>query len=387
MMSAFVVDYGLQLTARNEVQNAVDAAALAGAEALAFDDYSEPRGGGRAYLVAESVAQRNLVAGEAASVSIDADLVCNSTWDANHEATAKRACIQIIAYRDADHENPIAGVIGRLMNVNTFGVVARAIAEATTANSTKCLKPIAIPDRWQEWSGAAWDSTQTFDRWSPANPAVPVADPDTYASPTAFDAGTGLTFTGYYGAGATLDEGQLTTPIATIKPWQYLPIEIPGSQWAGAADPLRSNTSGCANAKVTIGDQVPLAAGDVHLNATSIAAGLQELIGRDPDAIWDPITRRVKQSCADRPFGDPLRCGMSPRIIAVALYDPADVADQSTAGVPATVLVTNVVGFFVDTVTDTTITGFVTRHPGLHDDEVNMLTDDASFMRAPMLVE
>jgi hypothetical protein len=386
-LSALIVDYGAQLANRNEAQNAVDAAALAGAQALAFDDYTDRSAAGRPYQAAVSVARRNLVAGEAASVEIDANVVCNSTWDAFHEASPKRACVQITAYRDAAHGNAIPSFVARLMGFNSFGVAARAIAEATNANATKCLKPIAIPDRWQE-AAPPWNAASTFDRWDPMNPAVPLPPAllDTYVAPTPFGAGFGLTLSTDFGASVTLTEGTLTSPIATIKPWQYLAVEIPGSEFGAGAAAVRSNTKSCARGSVAIGDTIKLVPGAVHDNALLIADGIRDLVDvQDPGATWNAATRRVGGSCADRLVG---RCAsMSPRIIAIALYDPADVADQAQAGGATRVVVTNIAGLFVDSISGTQITGHLVRHPGLHDPAAVTLFDDSSFLRAPMLVE
>jgi uncharacterized protein (DUF2237 family) len=222
------------------------------------------------------------------------------------------------------------------------------------------------------------------------DPTMPVADPDTYDWPDRRVPGTGLRRTVDYGAHVTFTEGKLTAPIATISPWQYLPVEIPGSRWGAAA--LRQNTKLCAGAtaKVTIRDVIPLAAGDIHTNAGEIAAGIQELIDKDPAAAWNPVTRRVTGSCADLLLGP---CGsISPRIIAVAVYDTGDLADQSVGGVPLSVIVSNVIGFFVETVVDDPVTGFtisgyITTHPGIPDFDADALYDDSSFLRASTLVE
>ena len=61
LLSAFVIDYGVELVARNDAQNAVDAAALAGATALAYDNYSDRSSTGPAQSTAQAVAARNLV--------------------------------------------------------------------------------------------------------------------------------------------------------------------------------------------------------------------------------------------------------------------------------------------------------------------------------------
>jgi len=111
---------------------------------------------------------------------------------------------------------------------------------------------------------------------------------------------------------------------------------------------------------------------------------LTALVARDPDAVWNAVTQRVEGSCADAP----VRCAsMSPRIIALPVYDPIDLADASLAAVPASVRVTNIVGFFIEGVAGTNATGRIVKHPGLRDANGIILTDASSFLRASLLVK
>ena len=384
-LSTFVVDYGMQLVSHNEAQNLTDAAALAGATALAYDDFNDRTATGRAYTAANSVASTNHVARDAAAIAIDPNFLCAKGPDEDLGAVRARACVEVTAYRDAAHNNAIGSFFARLMgtNFNTFGVSARAIGRARAANSTKCLRPIAIPDRWGELT-PPWTAASTFN-WRDAmgNLLMP-AQQDTYTPPDALEAGSGLQLADR-GLQVTLTEGVLTTPQATIKPWQYLPIEIPNSQFGAGAAALRSNTNDCAAGQVRLGDAINIVPGDLHSNALSIIDGLTDLIAADPNAVWNAATRRVDNSCADVLVG---RCAsMSPRIIAIALYDPETLADDSAPGLPASVTVNNIVGLFVESVNGTNITGYLTTHPGLHDADTFTLFDDSAFLRAPMLVE
>jgi len=305
--------------------------------------------------------------------------VCRVTLDEPPNTRPPRACVQVTAYRDGAHNNAIPAFFARLMGMNALEISARAVGQARVANSTKCLRPIAIPDRWAE-ATPPWTPASTFDWWDPAKPQ------DDYNPPELLGAGSGLTLAAV-GTQVTLTEGVLTAPIATIQPWRYLPIEIPGSQFGAAA--LRQNTNDCAASEVAIADQIPIAAGDLHTNAQAIADGLGELIADDPGATWNAATKRVANSCADHQPSD-CRNGprsMSPRIIALALFDPWDLANQSHGAGATSVAVTNIVGFFVETVNGTDVTGYITTHPGLRDAGENMLFEDSSFLRAPALVE
>ena len=77
---------------------------------------------------------------------------------------------------------------------------------------------------------------------------------------------------------------------------------------------------------------------------------------------------------------------MSPRLIALAVYDPGDLADASRTGATS-LLVRNLVGFFIDSVSGTNATGHITRHPGRNQTTATRLIDGSSFLRASLLVE
>ena len=61
MLSAFVIDYGVQLISRHQIQNAVDAAALAGATALSYDSYTDRSDTGIVKTATIAFAQANQV--------------------------------------------------------------------------------------------------------------------------------------------------------------------------------------------------------------------------------------------------------------------------------------------------------------------------------------
>jgi hypothetical protein len=320
--------------------------------------------------------------------------VCSSTWGAP-SGSPRVGCLQITAYRDAAHANAIPTLFADLLGVESYGIAARATAEAINANTTDCLKPLALPDRWNERrpvNNNVWLSDSTFDRWDPANPALLLPVPrDGYTAPDDISGGSGIRMTGevanevWFGQQVTLRPGAVTMPIATISPWMYLPLQIPGSVWGPNA--VLDNTRSCAGpgGQVTIGDPLGLAPGGVGANAPLIAAGLNELVDLDPAATWNPATGRIEDSCADLLVG---RCAsMSPRIIAIALYDPVEFANDSQAGVAAQIRVRNIAGFFVESVSGQEATGWITRHPGQFDPASTTLFDASSFLRASLLVE
>jgi hypothetical protein len=190
-----------------------------------------------------------------------------------------------------------------------------------------------------------------------------------------------------FGLQVTLQPGEIASPIAPIGPWRYLPVQIPGSAWGPNA--VRENTNACAASRVAIGDSLNFVPGGVPGNAPLIALGLRDLIDLDPDARWNAVTQRVEGSCADLLAGicGTRRATMSPRIIALAVYDPKTLADASQAGAATSVRLTNMVGFFIESLAGTNATGRIVRHPGLQDGGAITLFDDSSFLRASLLVK
>jgi hypothetical protein len=289
--------------------------------------------------------------------------------------------VQVDAYRDAARGNALPSYFGQLIGSTGADVKARGMAESRDANATDCLKPLAVPDRWTENNPAfgPWDpATSTFDKWDPANPSVLLSPPDSYAAATGLSSGTSVTITSDFGTQVVLKPGTTATPVSPIKPWNYLPVQIPDSTF-GAND-VQSNLTQCAGSMVAVKDRLNLVAGNVN---AIIAAGMQDLIDRDPAASWSVANQRIQSSCAD---AHPRCASWSPRIIALAMYSPPDLADNSRFGATS-VLVKSFVGFFIEAVAGNDITGRITRHPGRIRHDAPILIDDASFLRAALLVK
>ena len=382
-VSAIAIDYGMILVSRSQIQASADAAALAGATALAFDDYDDRSPSGSAASTAKAVALANRVWDGAPAVD-DADIAfpyCPDSNDAGPTATPIPACLQVDVFRNAEHGNALPSYVGRLLGASDSSVRARAVAEARDGNATDCLKPIAVPDRWIERAPATgpWLAASTFEKWNPANPNVRLSPNDFYTPPTWISAGSGLTLSADFGTQVTLTAGTTAIPVSPIAPWHYLAVNIPDSVFG---NDVRQNVGGCAKSVVAVGDTLPLAAPGF---ATAAGLGFADLVGLDPAAYWDAAARRVAGSCAQGPS----RCAsMSPRIIALAVYDVNELADQSRFSPGATsVVVSNIVGLFIESVSGSSVTGRLVRHPGRIQPSASLLIDDATFLRASILVQ
>ena len=146
--STFVMDYGVYWSARRQSQNAADAAAHAGAVALGFDS-TDTTTSGPAVLSAQAEAQRNLVFGQQASVNPATDITFPTCPD------GLGTCIRVDVYRTAARGNALPMFFGRFVSSSLIAqdVRATATAEVGTADTTSCLRPFGIPDKW---SGPGW---------------------------------------------------------------------------------------------------------------------------------------------------------------------------------------------------------------------------------------
>jgi Putative Flp pilus-assembly TadE/G-like len=378
IVSALAIDYGMVLVSRGQIQAAADAAALAGATALAFDSYSDRSGTGPAKSTAIAVALANQVSSQPPDVR-PADVtfpICPDSFSAGPSVPPIFSCIRVNAFRSVDRGNALPTFFGQMFGITSSSVAATATAQARAANSTPCLKPLAIPDRWIERAPAPgpWLATSTFEKWDAVDPAALLAPPDFYSAPRPTASGTGLTMTGDVGSRVVLSEAIANGPPT---PWTYHAVRIPGSRHG---NDFRSNVEQCAGATVAIGDRLPLdAGGSGGLTATAI----QALIDRDPDARWNAATNDLDGSCADS--ASPCAT-MSPRIVALPLFDPGDFADERRAGVTS-VVVRNIVGFFIESVSGTTVTGYLVRHPGFIRSTAPTIIEASTFLRTIVLIE
>src|SRR5262245_52025423 len=141
--TTLAVDIGMLLTARNQAQNSADAGALAGATALAFNDFSDRSSTGPAVTGAINAALSNKVVGS--NVSVGAGDV---TFPTAPSGVADR--VRVTVYKTAERGTAIGTMVAGLFGVNSVNIVATATAEAVLANSESCVRPWALPDKWVE---------------------------------------------------------------------------------------------------------------------------------------------------------------------------------------------------------------------------------------------
>jgi hypothetical protein len=239
-------------------------------------------------------------------------------------------------------------------------------------NATRCLKPWAVADKWNESDPGGWTPASEFDP----------ADGDTYIPPSANDPGTGFTLAADLGTELRLKVG---SPHDAINPGWFQALDLTG----GGASEYRENIRGCAGNLWRIGDDVPKENGNM---VGPTGQGTGDLIDLDPDADWDPVSKKVinscveDNSCIDR-NGDPIRYAESPRIVAVPVFDLAYYQQTGGPG-NGTVRLVNILGFFVDRVQNpqNTVVGYLATTVELLDEGGGQITPDASFVKVIQLV-
>lgn len=361
-LSAFVVDYGILWVSRVQAQTAADAAATAGAIARAYDDFDpSPTPGG---IVEQSVA--HLVTANPVWFAPATKAV---TYDCPEDLEpVPFPCVRVDVYRDTGHGNPLPTFFGPVIGILNQSVRATATALVGPGNTTTCLRPWAIPDRWIENRSPAG----VFNRYVEGGPNTgSVLSPaDNYVAPTS----GGMRPDIDVGVRVTLD---FADPLgdAPISAGYMLPLALPGG------GSYEDNVASCSGRLSVVGEQLPTESSTV-LAAT--ATGFSNLIDADSGASWDAGTHSVRDSCA------PGSCGaISPRVVAVALYDPEEYqrrrATNNWCSGSRCIRVTNFVGFFIESATGTSATGYITKYPGLVTDDAPILPD-YSFLPAITLV-
>jgi len=387
--NAFVVDWGVLLVGRREAQNAADAGALAGAIAMAFDPngWTNRTTTGPARAAAAQTALANAVWKEAPDVNVGTDVYFTDTPAdmCPPGAGGLTPCIRVDVYRNQTHGNPLPAIFGRAVGLSTQGVRATATARVAIADSSDCMKPWAIPDKWLDNHDVTppvenppqWTPDDTFETQTrQGNSWVPLANPDVYVPPSATSPGTGFTVANDLGLRLTLKE---STPQDAIAPGWFFPIQLPqpDGSTSGAAD-YQENIASCNGVAIGIGDTLQTENGNM-IGPTR--HGTQDLIALDPNARWNAATNSVTGSCAQ----SATPCAAhSPRIVAIPVINTADYYAGKMNGL-TTVTVVNILGFFIDHMQGNDVVGYLMEAPGLTTGGGN-ITPLASFLTQIQLI-
>jgi hypothetical protein len=319
--STLAIDVGMFMTARTQAQASADAAALAGATALVYNDWNNRTASGPAVQSALSTAQKNDVMLGAVSVQpTDVTFPLDPYGQANE--------VRVNVFRTAERSNPVNTLIGPLFGIRTVDIAATATAQAAPAEGMTCVKPFIIPDKWQEHNIPA---NTTFDRYDNHGNVIPNAD--------TYDPALG------YGAA---NRGDLLVLRAhqgnNISPSMYYSWKMPGDIGGNFYE---ENIATCNTSVIDRGYVANQEPGSMEGPTIS---GLQRLLDQDPGAYWDPSAAGGKGDYVStkRP---------SPRVFPIPLYNPDEYQNGMQTGRNATLVVSNWLGFFLEDITGGQATG------------------------------
>lgn len=348
-MSSFVIDYGVLWASRRQAQNAADAAAMAGAISLAFVDFDNQ---GLARQSALDVAGLNNVWGTPPNVT-PGD-VTFPPCPPGSPGVGTNSCIRVDLFRNQARGNPLPTFFGQLVGVTDQGVRATATAEALFGDSTDCVKPFAIPDRWTEGRNdvapAGWSEDDTFERYD--KQGVLLAGPvDSYGPGDGYTPSSVGLGGGDYGRLITLKSG---SPNQAIAPGWYHPIVLTCEGGSCYRDAIAT----CNTRVIGPGTVLEVEPGNM---VGPTEQGLDDLIALDDKAVWDSSLNDgrggIKGGCMAAGT-----CDLSPRVVAIPVYDP-DAYDVGRASGRIEITVTKVVGFFVNEMNQGEVNGYIMTYP------------------------
>ncbi|HEU5050919.1 MAG TPA: Tad domain-containing protein, partial [Gemmatimonadales bacterium] len=329
-MGALAVDLSMLMKARSDAQRTADAAALAGASAFIDENVALdqlPAARERALEFADS----NYVG--ATRVDVDTTGLGTTVDGTRWIVESKEAVIIIIPdsfkVRAIIRRQNIGTFFGRIMGQSLATVSAKAAAEAVNSNGTKCVKPFALPDMWQDvdddvdgdrlWDeGEEWEYDPAVDEYKPYQ-----GDPVQYGNIDDTGYGShwrdespddlGDTFIGDKGRQIHI-KPQDPNETGIIYPGIFYPWVMPedptqeancgigGSGGEEGAAPYSQNICSCNNSLVLLGVDYEIKTGNM---VGPSYFGIQDLIDLDPKAEWDPAGDSVRYSKAENWLDSP----------------------------------------------------------------------------------
>jgi len=355
---SFVFDYGVMWVSRGQAQTAADAGALSGAISLAWGSPTDFAG---ARLRAITVAQRNAVWGAAPSVT-DADV----TFPACPPGAPglPDTCVKVDVYRNQARGNALPTYFGRAANVLNQGVRATATAQIATGDTTDCLRPWAVVDRWNEFGpeGPTPGPLSTYDKYSDGRGNNPPQENDVYIPPSASGPGTGFSLPRDIGARFAVKIGASGNPISSG--W-FRTIDLPRADTTQLGNnTVQSNILTCNGLPSSFAGPTTVCPTDIPNNwadtaywaargcyrvQTGATVGstrntVQDLMARDSGASWVNGQGIVGSS-----FDPPSR---SPRVVPIGVMDIDSYMAANPTGQNGVLRMVNIFGFFIEGIGD-----------------------------------
>ena len=337
---ALAIDLASLRDARSEAQRAADAAALAGASAFKDKAFTDPSVVTDARDRALLIARQNVVRSDTINVQ-------NPTtsppqvyaWGKVTVVETPQVTLNIIPdsqrVRAWVRHAGVATFFGGMLAKPYGHVQAMATAQASQSGVAKCLKPLALPDLWNETNKTTqdkdgdrvWDDGEPWD-FAPPNDTYSAYDPDASDAAKAQQTGYGSGWRNSDGVGN--DWGRMVVikaqrPGDAITSGWFYPWRIGSS--SGGND-YRDNITGCNPAVTSLGVQYDVENGNM---VGPTRQGFDDLIAQDPNAHWNSALDGGKGGIegVSSQYGD---WRNSPRVIPVALFDPHQIANIQSGG-------------------------------------------------------
>jgi hypothetical protein len=250
----------------------------------------------------------------------------------------------------------LAGILALLSAVP---VMAQPTPGCAPLCAVSCVKPISIPDRWDDVTGIAgymgggrnpeWRNNNSYDyedfvdgnanRLYDSGEAYVDGNGNGIHDAEAYDPLT----TGYVGNPAPAGDGGLELTLhppsfGNVAPGVYFAIALPplnrGTPITGS-DAFRENFATCNPVLVGPGDRLQEEAGTMASAANQL---MRDLIAQDPKAVWNESAHQVEGSAFPQ----------SPRVIFFPVHDPRT---PIPSGGPPTIVVTKIAAFFMEEMT------------------------------------
>lgn len=361
--TALVVDYGVMWSSRGQAQNSADAGALSGAISLAFDSGTDFAG---AKLKARVIAQQNWVWGQSPDVQLT---------DVTFPPCPPGApgmpdtCVKVDVFRNQARSNALPIFFASLVGVASQGVRATATAQIVGADTTDCLKPWAVMDRWDEYNAAGGEPDypapdpdflpdSTFDKYSTGQGNLPPQEPDLYVPPSESVTGTGFSL--------PADEGRRfaiktdTNTEAGVSSGWFRAIRLPRLDGQNGGDVYRENISTCGGLPSSYAEPGTVCPTNIGNDDMAYWAargcyatepgnkvgptrqGIEELIARDPGASWSGGIGGTVVGSAFSPVTK------SPRIVPIGVIDIDHFLSQDPNGANGVLKMVNIYGYFIE---------------------------------------
>lgn len=352
-LSSFVFDYGVMWVSRGQAQNAADAGALSGAVSLAFNSPTDqPAARARAIAMAQS----NKVWNQAPSVT-DADV----TFPACPPGIPgpQDNCVKVDVFRNQARGNPLPTFFAKLAGVASQGAVATATAQVVTGDTTACLRPWAVVDRWQEFGpeGPAPLPSSTFDRYSTGQGSSPPQENDLYIPPSE-GGGTGYTLPADLGRQFAIKMGP--SGGNEISSGWFRTLDLPRADTTQLGNnTVQSNILTCNGLPASFASPATVCPASIPNNwedtaywaargcyrvQTGATVGstrnsIEELVARDSGAQWS--NGNITGSQFDPPAN-------SPRVVPVGVMDIDWYLSHDPTGNNGVLRMVNIFGFFIE---------------------------------------